>query len=584
MDTFEINAFTATLGKTVRKNSLHIVGNGDWIIPIYQRPYSWGENEVNKFLRDLRDNFYSEDSVPSPMFIGTMQVSAKENNAREVIDGQQRLTTFLLLFHVLNQFNPDVKTHQLTNWIKTRVNRGEAQNSLNNAINNTLDKEVKDLEVNRYSQNLALIHNYIKDNIDLDDVKGFQNFILNQVYFVCIETKANLSKTLQIFESINATGMDLNTADLFKVRFYEYLRIKENASESVFESISDLYATIDKANKSQNDVVTSIADILAQYQVILISKYDLSNALYFMNTETFYDKLFDRLLNNVTNEGFGEKINKVKLSISDLESLINSRIEWHSTTGKTLEEDMAYYFIVWSRYNRYWRAILAFEFAYKENITPQLMSDFKIKLSKLLIIYSVKFGKAVNECHNFIRTILKSMFSETNPQRIIDLIDAEIRRHSSTDLDKGHFEIKMNESIASIPKSKYLLCRLGAMLSEDYLTSNERSIKDLREILCFNDIDIEHIQSYNHEDLSLRESIWEEWKDEINSLGNLVVLERSINRNIKNSLYNIKKDSYVKSQFSIIKELNPTSGDWILEDAQRRRETESKRIMKYIFE
>ena len=176
------------------------------------------------------------------------------------------------------------------------------------------------------------------------------------------------------------------------------------------------------------------------------------------------------------------------------------------------------------------------------------------------------------------------MFSETNPQRIIDLIDAEIRRHSSTDLDKGHFEIKMNEPIAGIPKSKYLLCRLGAMLSEDYLTSNERSIKDLREILCFNDIDIEHIQSYNHEDLSLRETVWEEWKDEINSLGNLVVLERSINRNIKNSLYNIKKDSYVKSQFSIIKELNSFSENWILEDAQERRKKESKKIMQYIFE
>ena len=331
-------------------------------------------------------------------------------------------------------------------------------------------------------------------------------------------------------------------------------------------------------------MVTSIADILAQYQVILISKYDLSNALYFMNTETFYDKLFDRLLNNVTNEGFGEKINKVKLSISDLECLINSRIEWHTSIGNTLEEDMAYYFIVWSRYNRYWRAILAFEFAYKENITPQLMSDFKIKLSKLLIIYSVKFGKAVNECHNFIRTILKSMFSETNPQRIIDLIDAEIRRHSSTDLDKGHFEIKMNEPIAGIPKSKYLLCRLGAMLSEDYLTTDVNAIEKLKKILCYNDIDIEHIQSYNLEDLSLRETVWEEWKDEINSLGNLVVLERSINRNIKNSLYKVKKDSYVNSEFSILKDLNSFSENWILEDAQERRKKESKKIMQYIFE
>jgi hypothetical protein len=484
----------------------------------------------------------------------------------------------------LNTLTEDKQRILPTDFLKTKVNRGEAQQALESAMLNTNEELTAISMVNNYAASLLIIEAFMEEQLSLEDLAEFVDYLLTQVYFVCIETTANLSKTLQIFESINATGMDLNAGDLFKVNFYEYLRIKHNAPESIFDEISELYAKIDRANAAQGEHVTDINDILTLYKMVLISKYDMPNALYFLGTETFYDQFFDKVLNSVKNEGFTDRIDVVELSIDDLDKLIDQRIEWHTSIGETLEEDMAYYFIIWSRYNGYWRTILTFQFAYRAKLSSEHISSYKIQMAKLLFIYSVKFGKAVNECHGFVRRILKAMFAESDPQRIIDMINLEIGRHESTDLKIGEFEQKINQSIAGIPKTKYLLCRLGAMLHENYRTGDTDEITTLRKTLAWDEIDIEHIQSFNHEDHSLRQSIWDDWKEEIHSLGNLVILERSVNRQISNSLYGRKKEAYNKSSFNIVREISENHLMWTLLDTENRREAESNLILEYIFD
>ena len=61
---------------------------------------------------------------------------------------------------------------------------------------------------------------------------------------VVVETVAGLSKTIKIFNTINTAGLDLNGDDLFKVRFYEYLRDTNKYGEDAFEKISNIYKTI----------------------------------------------------------------------------------------------------------------------------------------------------------------------------------------------------------------------------------------------------------------------------------------------------------------------------------------------------
>ena len=140
---FDISAKTYKLFSThnyrdsegfVKDNLLD--GKTKYIIPVYQREYSWGYDQISRFIRDLFRGFWgSEDNkfiLAEPMFIGTMQLSYKKyisNNEYEqdVIDGQQRLSTFLCLIKYLQLAYPNNKEIQKipNNWLETRVNNGK---------------------------------------------------------------------------------------------------------------------------------------------------------------------------------------------------------------------------------------------------------------------------------------------------------------------------------------------------------------------------------------------------------------------------------------------------------------------------
>src|ERR1700686_4226946 len=73
-----------------------------YIVPDYQREYVWTEKEVQQLLEDVNEQF--DDGDRREYFIGTVLVSPTEQkNHFEVIDGQQRLTTFFLLLCALRQ-------------------------------------------------------------------------------------------------------------------------------------------------------------------------------------------------------------------------------------------------------------------------------------------------------------------------------------------------------------------------------------------------------------------------------------------------------------------------------------------------
>lgn len=76
---FSINAGTYTLRQN-NQSEENIILNGttNYVIPIYQRPYSWTESQIKKFINDIFASFwgYEQDKDAEPMFIGTMQLSS----------------------------------------------------------------------------------------------------------------------------------------------------------------------------------------------------------------------------------------------------------------------------------------------------------------------------------------------------------------------------------------------------------------------------------------------------------------------------------------------------------------------------
>ncbi len=591
---FAINAATSTLKYNSQNNGATILkDNLKYIIPIYQRPFSWTDIQINKFLSDIFISYWGNDGneiLKEPMFIGTMQLTMlNEDNAKEIIDGQQRLTTLLILLKALkNKFKNCTELNNISlDWLTTKVSSGKQQLYLEEALNKDLSDN--EHQLNPYLNNLILIQEYIESRtISSDgdslifDIDDFTKYLLSEVYFVVIETRAGITKTLQIFNAINTTGLDLNGGDIFKIKMYEYLTSKKGNSENVFDEISALYKKIDDYNAERKRSFANINDILRIYQYILIARHNLPNALYAIGSDTFFERLFDTIFNTNQWEHFKNNVSRVELSIADLDKIIEVRYEWEKKDYYSVEDACSMHFIWWSRYSRYW--ILNFIFLYKfgteENYWDKSLIFTRL-LSKLYFIYSIRYLKAVNEIHTFTYSLIKTM-SDKSFEDVIDLINKKI---GTLDSHKRWYDLEdtLNGSITYNSKTKNLICRLSAMIDEDYKSTEKHKIDSVQNKLFNSPVDIEHIQSYHDKDGKIRQSIWDEWGANINSVGNLMVLEQKINRSIGNNFYPSKIKEYPKSEFSIVKSQVENYADWNLQNCIERKDKEVKKILDYLF-
>lgn len=560
-----------------------------YIIPVYQRPYSWGVNEISKFIKDILSSYKEKE----PVFFGTIQLSEKKyfNGIileQEIIDGQQRTTTIFVFLKLLSLKYSEVRYENkwFLDRIETRVNRPTQNLYLREYFELESLDELLENENNKYMQNAIFMNStldtYLTEDFSVEKHQEFNvtDFLDNHFYknllFIAIETKASLSKTLQIFDTINTTGLDLQGADIFKVRMYEYLKDKQQKGEMAFDEINKIYSKVDELKNE--GICTDMNEILTIYQLFLIGKYNLNNALYSLNVNTFFERFFDQILNINSHTDFGNVIEKnVLLSIEDLTEIITIRKDFPNdkTEWSSIIEYCEYSLIHRSRYSRYWLLIFSFwkRFGKDDDFIDKRV-EFISKLSKVLNIYSIRQQKAINEIHRFMRSLNQQILQKETKATFEEIIDKLIKKII---IDKDEFRNHLSKEIASNRKWKNIICRTSAILED----LNSKSNYKLFEVK----IDIEHIQSNNDENLEKRQQIKDEWGSELHSIGNLIVLEQGLNRSILN--YSDKKDKlYSESTFQIVKnfrgkEFKPN--EWTKEKALERRKYEVEKLMKYYF-
>lgn len=589
---FSIRAKTCTL-KYNLQDSGHIIlsENSKYIIPVYQRPYSWTAEAIQKFIDSIFISFWGNDgnAPEDALFIGTMQLAEKDNQVeQEVIDGQQRLTTFLLLFRALKLRFPDSQELKKIglNWMVTKVNNGEQQKYLDEFLNSEMGDCGNSL--NPYIEKSYLVREFLGEYIDNEentmpfDIEVFAKFLLTNIYFVVVETKAGLSKTLQIFNAINTTGLDLNGGDIFKIRFYEYLTVKKGLNDSVFDKISGLYQKIDRYNREVGFQAATINDILSIYQYILIAKYDLPVILYNYGVDTFFDRLFDTLLNVNLWEHYRNNLDSLELSMEEIDGIIEARYVWEIQGYASVEDACAPHFIWQSRYGKYWILIFIFLYRFRgESDHWGKMLYFTRQLSKLYFIYSVRFLRAVNEIATFTYKIVKGLVNDTSDSTL-SLLNEKIGAVEDHQGYKGFKDILSGE-ITENAKMKNLICRMSAMLEENYTSTSQKEIEEIRKRIFESPIDIEHIQAYHDKNGEKREDIWAEWQSDINGIGNLMILEQSMNRSIGNDSYPKKRVHYEGSSFAIVKKHAAAYDVWGFSHCLVRKEKEVMKIINYLF-
>ncbi|MGC4013107.1 MAG: DUF262 domain-containing HNH endonuclease family protein [Luteolibacter sp.] len=565
-----------------------------YVIPVFQRPYSWGQTEVSKLVNDLLDAFTGRTGGPpfEPVFIGTMQIGSRLNVKgvangfeweHEVIDGQQRLTTLLLLLRALEEI-PGQSGQRLPEdyrrRLHTKIGDGVQQRHLVRALASEPGDIPAEPELNAYWTNLELLRQIIATAPELalpETRTAFAGYLVTQVYFVVIETRAGLSKTLQIFKAINTTGLDLDGGDVFKIRFYEYRRLLGDG-EGVLRLITQLYDGIDARNDQAGKVIARMEDILSIARHYFATEAGLPHAARLAAGSTFFERFFEVVVNRQPQVGFvREKCESIELTTQLFEELIDIRFRWEEEIYPSLgaEAKAMVDFIWWGRYASYYEVLYLFCHRFDPTITG--VERFAIALSKLLSLHSLLYER-VNEGRKRFMHELLDRFAKGRTGETIDSIIAYIEDVCAgrrADLVRG----MVNDQLAWL-STKHLVCRMLAMRAELW-TEPRPPATELSALLFEQDIDIEHIEACNHEDGSKQDA----WGPELHRLGNLIVLERSKNRGseVSNKDYaRTKRTAYQSSSFGIVRDFAANYTTWDLESARGRKQALAREITDYL--
>jgi hypothetical protein len=219
-----------------------------FVIPEYQRPYAWSDDEVITLFDDIWSfSIEKSQGIAKTYFLGSIVSFENEKGEKEIIDGQQRITSlFLLLRAVYSKLESEEnKTDEVKNFIskiqpalwledeltgkvdKTKILlRSEVATDQGNDIlrqileSGKANKEAKD----NYSRNFNKFIELYEEKAKNSGMNLFQfiNALLN--YSILLPISADSQDTaLTIFTTLNNRGLPLSDADIFKSLLYKQL-------------------------------------------------------------------------------------------------------------------------------------------------------------------------------------------------------------------------------------------------------------------------------------------------------------------------------------------------------------------------
>ena len=531
-------------------------------IPIYQRPYSWEEKNIKDFLESIFDAFKEVNKKDcktnaKPVFFGTIQLDLnKDDNTLDIVDGQQRLTTFLLFLDLLqrNEINPkeyiDCSKVIKSEKLKEVLNDDNIKNTSSKYYENRklLKKEVEHFEKEFKHKN--------------EFYTELKNFVLDNVYFVQLITEEmDLSEVVSVFNTINTTGLDLNATDIFKVRYYNYLRGIDNTKDWLKE-INSCYQSIDDSNEKlgkdgrTDQTKFDMGWVLDIYKHIICAEFGWGFSEVSKSNQKFFDELFkgDKLT---------EQSDLSVLEFDTFKQIVDGFIDYwrwienvrfngeHSEIAK---EIFSIYLVEKTRYKRYWT--IPFVVAYfkaKLNIWSNHYIDslrVNMHMFRFFLIYTVVNDRVINPVQNKVCDDYFKLFKECSTDEIVknpkDILWSPVR---SNDYEPKEDFYKIIKSGLFYNASRvHLVCTLTALIDEVDKGVSERDIyeKFFNYELIKDPYDIEHIEARNNfkDD---KDNV-----DEFNGIGNLTVLERSINRSIKDKPVKGKTEEYKKSKYAAV--------------------------------
>ncbi len=227
-----------------------VIGKGVFEIPSYQRGYAWQKRQLEDFWNDLEhvsklgDKFHYMHSL-------TLRESENEfeSSAFEIIDGQQRLATSLILLGLLAKItqhkDPKYDSMNLEPVLSYKYyGLSEAFRAIMGE-----EKDLKAFKTSFYAKNLIEAYEFFQEkirNLPNTTLNKLLDALTKKMLFSVVELNDNRIDPFNSFETINNRGKDLSTLELLKNRlhFVAHKICDEEDLENLQQEINDTYTRI----------------------------------------------------------------------------------------------------------------------------------------------------------------------------------------------------------------------------------------------------------------------------------------------------------------------------------------------------
>jgi len=535
-------------------------------IPNYQRPYSWGKDQIEKFCDDIMLAFENDEEY---LLSSIILVEVEKSRLYEVIDWQQRLTTISILLSTLSHFindenKDDVSTRIFKKSSETRVQRITTDKSkihifdkvLKNFDYEYIKNELKKKEhkKNNYYLNSVYLYDFFfalkENNFDFDK---FYEFFMERIYLIGVYT-INQSKAMRLFEVLNARWLPLKNSDLIKNFVIEKIYEKFNKEEDIKdakneeENFSSRWKDIDNKMTFLNESIEDLFTYFIYHKLWENPKKDLFEEFKKVYEKSFWDNISE-LIREIYN--FYDLYISLYEDKNDIGIFRKIHSMKHLKEWRFWKTILLSYLIKNSKDNNYKKLVNEiFRFYYLNWFARETVNPYK-QLSFWII-------KSINEWIFILPKdkYQKIIWQEFNINKLREVFEIYLEDRSV--LQKVNKEF--NEDVYHEKWIKPLLLLIEYHLKE----------KESDRVYQVNDkqITIEHIYPQNALDID------EEIKINLNSLWNLTLLYQGKNSSFSNSNFDDKKTKFKEkklTEFQITTELFTKYNSWNLEDLVKRK-------------
>lgn len=573
-------------------------------IPEYQRGYSWTTMHCDKLWQDIEA--FIDSGADDPYFFGTIIIDCSTDNCLNLIDGQQRTTTFLLLLKALQlrlkealdtiQVGPDTRALYMglsksqdaiyTILYKADdVKQVEIQDDWNKAKGITIleNKSINELYKDDF-QNIIEAETYVEAEKAVHKIprkqkdNKYTNFFRNFKYFyekLLLYSESNLNnfakiflgkcqiieikswqieQAITMFNSLNSTGMPLSDADIISAQLFS----KEDDKDTFIDKWQGITLL---ANQLSQRKVMNIDAVLQQFMYINRAK----NNHYGLNQVTtpgirkYYTIEHSELLNEpMALCGSFEKILQTWNKIKDY-PIIKLLLKFNENFKMFL---MAY--------------------LYRFDVNDLCPEDVQPIAECLLRLFAIiEVGDVGFSSSNFKTFLFNENFRLVDENYDIYQIEADFSKHIEVTWKKEDVLDYLKEY------DKNILVFLN-----EYLYAKEQN----RNFDFDDRVNVEHIMpASGHNIEAIRMDAHIKTKEEFdalaNLLGNKILLEEDINKSISNDWFKTKKGStiqskrgYKGSRYGMALDLSKYPKDkWGKKDIEDATAIVAERIVKFIF-